>query len=331
VTHIDPNVINDAFRGGYDDVVGGITSQSPIAAVDTNWTQAVDTKFHVVMLATETAGGDATSYNFRLEYNLNSGGWNDVTTSTPIQAVAPTNCTTADASSYGTTALTTGATIQATQYDTDGTDSATVSINNASIEYTTCVQIDSAQVANNDTIQLRLTNAGTALDADTTIPTITVSEAAPDALLADDIESASNVTAPAIGQEHALTATSIESASEVTAPVVGQEHTLLADDIESASELTNPAASHIHVLSANDVESSSEVTVTALSQVHNLSESGVESKTETQSPAITQAHGLSTENLQSRTHVDVPRIGFKLKTAASKYLRNRETRRTRFR
>lgn len=179
MTHTAANVINDAFRLYDDDVSGAITAQTALAAVDTNWTQEVDTKFHVAMLATETAGGSANNNNFRLEYNLNSGGWNDVTTTTPIQAVAPTNCTTADAASYGTTALTTGATIQSTEYDTGAGDSAPVTLSNSSFEYTSSLQIDSAQVADTDTLQLRLTDAGTALDADTTIPTITVSESTP--------------------------------------------------------------------------------------------------------------------------------------------------------
>lgn len=183
------NVINDAFRHYDDDVSGAITAQTALHAVDTNWTQSVDVKFHVAMLATETAGGNAAGYLYRLEYNLNSGGWNDVTTSTPIQATTPTNCTTSDAASYGTTALTTGATIQATEYDTGGGDSASTDLSSSSFEYTTCLTIDSAQVADTDTIQLRLTNAGTALNADTTIPTITVSEVAD----TSDTESAASV------------------------------------------------------------------------------------------------------------------------------------------
>lgn len=176
--HVSANVINDAFRGYLDDVSGGIASQTAIAAVDTNWTQDADAKFHVAMLATETAGGSASNYNYRLEYNLNGVGWNDVTAATPIQAVSPTNCTTGDAASYGTTALTTGAAIQATEYDSGGGDGASVSLSSASFEYTTCLQIDSGQVSDSDTIQLRLTNSGTALSADTTIPTITVNIAA---------------------------------------------------------------------------------------------------------------------------------------------------------
>ncbi|MDH3582143.1 MAG: hypothetical protein OEM91_16155, partial [Hyphomicrobiales bacterium] len=171
MTHTTPNVIMDAFRVYDDDVAGGITSQTALAAVDTNWTQDVDVKFHVALMATETAGGGANNYNYRWQYKLNAGSWTDLTTTSPIQAVVADNCTQADDSGYGTTALTTGATIQATGYDNDGDDTPNISLTSSSFECTTCLTIDSAQVADEDTIQLRMTNAGTALDADTTIPT----------------------------------------------------------------------------------------------------------------------------------------------------------------
>ena len=74
-------------------------------------------------------------------------------------------------------------------------------------------------------------------------------------LLADDAESASEVTSPSIGQEHALLAADAESASEVTTPAVGQVHALLADDTESASETSSPAVGQTHALLADDAES----------------------------------------------------------------------------
>jgi hypothetical protein len=42
-----------------------------------------------------------------------------------------------------------------------------------------------------------------------------------DNLLADDLESASEVTTPTLGQVHAITADDVESASEVTSPALG--------------------------------------------------------------------------------------------------------------
>ena len=61
-----------------------------------------------------------------------------------------------------------------------------------------------------------------------------------DDLTADDIESASEVSAPAIGQIHALTADDTESASELSAPAIWQSHDLTAGGVESASEVTAP-------------------------------------------------------------------------------------------
>ena len=60
------------------------------------------------------------------------------------------------------------------------------------------------------------------------------------ALLADDVESASEVTSPAVGQEHALLADDVESASELSVPLCGTQADLLADDVESASSVSIP-------------------------------------------------------------------------------------------
>ena len=159
--HVTPNTILDAFRGFEDDTAGAIPAQAAIAAVDTNWTQAADAKFHVAFLITETAGA-SEAVTPRVEYNINGGAWNDVTALTPIKAVLPDNCTTTDLASYGTTALTTGATgLAATEYDTAGDDFANVALNSTSREITGCFTIDSAQVSNSDVINLRVTNAGT--------------------------------------------------------------------------------------------------------------------------------------------------------------------------
>lgn len=81
-----------------------------------------------------------------------------------------------------------------------------------------------------------------------------------DDLLANDVESDSEVSAPALGQVHALTANDVESASEVSTPSAAEgEHSLSADDVESASEVSAPALGQIHALTASDVESASEV------------------------------------------------------------------------
>ena len=107
-----------------------------------------------------------------------------------------------------------------------------------------------------------------------------------DALTANDVESASEVSSPAIGQTHALTADDVEAASEVTSPAVGQVHALTADDVESASEVTEPEIGQVHALLANDVASASEVSAPSLGQVHALTADDVESASEVSSPAL---------------------------------------------
>lgn len=116
------------------------------------------------------------------------------------------------------------------------------------------------------------------------------SAATTDALTADDVESASEVSAPNIGQEHALNATDVESATEVSAPAIGQVHALTATSVESASEVSAPVltdvAANVDVLNAEDIESASEVSAPALGQVHALAANDVESVSEVSSPAI---------------------------------------------
>ena len=316
MAHVSANVINDAFRAYDDDVAGGITSQTALFAVDTNWSQDADVKFHVAMLATETAGGSASNYNFSVEYRKNGGTWTDLTTTTtdPIYALVADNCTTTNNASYGTTALTTGATIQATEYCNDAGAVSNVSLSSSSFEKTTCLIIPSAQNANNDTIELRLTNNGTQLDADTTIPTITVVVPVPDALLADDVETTSEVGSPSIGQTHNVLADDVESTSSVSSPVISQVHGLLSTSVESTTELTLPtlaeAAGEDNLL-ADDVESTSEVGSPAITQIHALLSVSVESATELTLPALASASNednLLADDVESLSEITAPQL-----------------------
>ena len=115
------------------------------------------------------------------------------------------------------------------------------------------------------------------------------------ALLADDVESASEISATALEQEHALLADDPESASEVSAPAISQEHDLLANDVEAASETSAPAIGQAHQILANDVESASEASIPTLGQDHDLSADNVEAAPEVSVPALTAVSG--TDNL----------------------------------
>lgn len=174
MTHVTPILRNSGFRFYDDNVSGAVTAQTALALANSNITRTVGQKFHAALRFSEVAGAD-TSMAPRLQYSLNSGAWTDVNTTSPIQAAAPTNCTTADNASYGTTALSNGLTVVATEYDSNGSDGTSRTLNNSSAEYTTCLVIDSAQVNNSDNIRLRLTNAGTAIE-DIAVSEITVNK-----------------------------------------------------------------------------------------------------------------------------------------------------------
>ena len=130
-----------------------------------------------------------------------------------------------------------------------------------------------------------------------------------DALLANDVESASNVTSPAVGQEHGLTATSVQSTSNVTTPAVGQAHALLAADVESASEKGSPAVGQEHALLADDVESASEVSTPAVGESNVLLADNVESASEVTSPTVGQTHVLLADDAESASETSSPVLG----------------------
>lgn len=140
----------------------------------------------------------------------------------------------------------------------------------------------------------------------------TVSDlAGADDLTADDIESASELTSPAMGQTHIFAAGDVESTSELSSPAVGQVHTLLADDVVSASELSSPAMGQTHALAAENVESTSELTPPALGQTHALQADDIESASELTSPALSSggAANLGADDIESLSELSTPSLG----------------------
>lgn len=143
-------------------------------------------------------------------------------------------------------------------------------------------------------------------------PTFTVDiDSGGDNLLANDIESASEVTSPSISQEHALTANNIEANSEVSSPnlvnVAGTDD-LLANDIQSNSEVSAPQIGQEHSLAANNVESDSDVSSTAIGQEHSLTAVSVEANSQVESISIGQSHILLVDNVESSSEVSTPTL-----------------------
>lgn len=109
-------------------------------------------------------------------------------------------------------------------------------------------------------------DTGNTMDTTTRTTQVLLADTVDD-LLANDVESASEVSSPAVGQEHELLADDVQSTSEVSAPALSEIVDLLANDVETTSEVSAPTLQHIHVLLADDVQSTSEVTAPALVDV----------------------------------------------------------------
>lgn len=133
------------------------------------------------------------------------------------------------------------------------------------------------------------------------------------ALNATDVESLSELTSPALAQSvFALTATSVQSLTELTAPVltnVAGADNLLAEDVESLSELTSPTlVQSVFALNATDVESLTEVSAPVLAHIYNLTANDVDSLSEVGSPTVGQDHGLLSSSVESLSELSAPSV-----------------------
>lgn len=178
MTHVTASLDQDSFRGRNDD--GSQSGASWKATTNTNWTQAVDENFRVRFLVQETAGGSVNNANLQLQYNLNGTGWNSVNgTSSVVQSALSANFADDDNTTQQIGAGTfispnsgmdenNGLAGENNDIDFDGNDEVEV-------EY--CCQVLSGDVADTDTVQLRVVRADlTVLESYTNTPSITVSE-----------------------------------------------------------------------------------------------------------------------------------------------------------
>jgi hypothetical protein len=159
------------FRGYVDDAAMG--SATPKANANTNWTQNVDENFRVRFgVLCEGMIGSITA---QLQYDLNnSGTWNNVNATSSVVRSSASPVVNDNAS---TGQLITGGGFVGGRYDeSDGfTDVATTFTTiPESTEFEFCVQIRSADVADGNTVQLRVINVATALNVYSASPSITV-------------------------------------------------------------------------------------------------------------------------------------------------------------
>lgn len=174
--HTNPSMSQAGFRIRNDD--GSETTATWTALENTNATLGVDVNKRIRFVVDETAGG-AENIQCKLQYNLNAAGWNDVNaTSLVVRSAASANFAEGDATTRQLTSGT-GTFLAGKMDEVDGATNANVVFAGGELtEFEFCFQIRSADVANNDSLQLRLVrSAGTVLEAYAQTPTITVSEA----------------------------------------------------------------------------------------------------------------------------------------------------------
>lgn len=166
------SIDQDSFRGRNDD--GSETTATWKANANVNWTQTVDQNFRVRFLLQETGGGTKNNFTAQLSYNLNAAGWVNVTgTSSVVRATASPNVA---GGADCTQQIGAGTFIS----NNDGFDEVDGASGGANLDFTAnteaevefSVQIRSADVVNNDSVQLRIAGA----DTWTNTPTITVNE-----------------------------------------------------------------------------------------------------------------------------------------------------------
>lgn len=165
------------FRGRRD---GGAIDSTPewIANEDTNFTWGVGTNFRIRFTVQETAGGNPAADSVKLQCNLNGGAFQDVTTSSTIVR-AVTYGGSAEDSAITTKRLSGTGTYVNGRYSHDGSPATNVDLTaSANTEWEFDVVIRAADVANGNTIQLKVVQlTGTSITA-SVVPTVTVSEVA---------------------------------------------------------------------------------------------------------------------------------------------------------
>jgi len=168
ITPIFSNLDQTAFRGKGD---GTEATENWKAAVNTNWTQAMDDNFRLRFLLSETNTWAESNFAAQLQYNLNAAGWNNVNASSSVARSFAGSVTDGEDC---TEQLDGSRTFISNNDGVDEVDGLSGGANldftgndEAEVEYT--LQLRSADLSEGDTVQFRI--AG--MDSYAQTPTIT--------------------------------------------------------------------------------------------------------------------------------------------------------------
>jgi hypothetical protein len=168
----NPSFTQISFRLRNDD--GNETTATWKANQDTNATIRPGGKFRARFRIDETAGNAWTSVTWNLRYSLNGGAYTAVSATTPVQFAASSNFADGD----DTTTQLTGGTGTFVTNNNGMKETTGGAVNSGTggqlFETEWALTIDAAQVANANTLGLRIYNGTSAIATYTQTPTITV-------------------------------------------------------------------------------------------------------------------------------------------------------------
>jgi len=225
MTHVNPILNQTDFRFREDS--GNEATATFLAALNTNISIDVDTDFRYRVVVAETAGAtNPETVNLLLEFSLNSGAFAAITGSTAVQFATFTGSSDADVT---TQQLGSGTFVDG-ELDNTGTVS-NLDLQSSETEMEYCLTIDSGQVVNDDTIDLRVVNSGVDLDTYGNTGRATAIEVT-DTLLV--IQEASHLHA----------ADNLAMNTDLT--IAEALHAHVADNLAMNTDLTVAEASHAH-------------------------------------------------------------------------------------
>ena len=163
----------------YDD--GTESGAAIIGLKNNNQTLDVDTIYHIRFAWGDTAGNKWNNPSIQLQYNLNSGGWNNVNAASSVvqSAGAGSGLTDGGNTTQRLALVSTTWVVTGGQEEVDGLFSTTIDPTDESSELVLAFTIISGDVVDTDTIELKIIDAGAVEDFDVvpTWPVVTVNEA----------------------------------------------------------------------------------------------------------------------------------------------------------
>lgn len=290
MAHVTAFVVQQAFRGRNDDgTLATATDKS--AGNNVNFTQAAGKAFRLRFVIEETAGGAANNYSYLLQYNRNAAGWITLAMTGAVRSAASAFVANGTATAQR---ISTGAFVAGEFDSSSDTSNISLSLQKTEMEY--CLILDSSLVNNNDSIQFRVTNAGTPIDGYTNTPTVTASVISSIVLTGSNSLQANTSTTGSVTQQSSVSGNNSLQSNTSTQGAVTQRHTLSGNNSVQANTTTAGAVTFNVNLTGSNSTQANTVNAGAVAQKHNLAGSSSTQVNSVTAGAVAQTHKLAASN-----------------------------------